>query len=358
MRTYSGTILLGLILCVLSKPLSAQVKNQALRGFPVVFYTEETSFAVGGLGIFTFDFENNLDSGKPSQINFGAAYTLEKQLLLYFPYELYLQQNNWRLDGEIGYYRYTYKYYGIGSNTPESNEETYRVNFPRVQINALRKVSRNIYAGVSYWYDRYDITNIQPGGLLDTNNPTGTSGGAHSGLGIASIYDTRDNIFYSTSGSYLELQGLIDQSWTGSDYDFFQLSLDARTFHTNAYDHTLGFNFVSKFTGGNVPFQKLALLGGPKQMRGYLEGRYRDKVYLTTQAEYRVPVYKSFGAVIFSSVGNVAQNLSDFPLTNLEWTLGPGLRYMIDENRKVNIRLDAGFGPGVSGFVLTIGEAF
>ncbi|WP_421775012.1 BamA/TamA family outer membrane protein [Gracilimonas sp.] len=358
MRNRTVFILIGFVLCLLSKPLNAQIKNTSLRGFPVVFYTEETNFAVGGLGILTFDFENNLSSGKPSQINFGAAYTLEQQLLIYFPYELYLQQNNWRLDGEIGYYRYTYKYYGIGNNTPDSNEETYRVNFPRVQVNALHKVSRNIYAGLSYWFDQYDITNIKSGGLLDTNNPTGTAGGTHSGIGITTVYDTRDNIFYSRSGSYLELQGLIDRSWTGSDYDFFQLSFDARTFHTNSFNHTLGVNFVSKFTGGNVPFQKLALLGGPKQMRGYLEGRFRDKKYLTAQTEYRIPVYKRFSAVAFASVGNVAPELSEFPFTDLKWTVGPGLRYMIDENRKVNIRLDAGFGLGVSGFVLTIGEAF
>jgi hypothetical protein len=40
--------------------LKAQIKNPSLRGFPVAFYTEETCFAFGGLGIYTFDFENSL----------------------------------------------------------------------------------------------------------------------------------------------------------------------------------------------------------------------------------------------------------------------------------------------------------
>ncbi|HBX64717.1 MAG TPA: hypothetical protein DEG32_00615, partial [Balneolaceae bacterium] len=186
--------------------VQAQIKNTSLRGFPVAFYTEETSFAFGGLGILTFDFESNLTSLKPSQINFGAAYTLENQLLIYFPYELYLYDNDWRFEGEVGYYRYTYKYYGIGNNTPDSNEETYRVNFPRVQVSALRKVSDDIYAGLSYWYDGYDITSIKQNGLLDSNEPDGVSGGINSGFGITSIYDTRDNIFYTKDGEFLEFK--------------------------------------------------------------------------------------------------------------------------------------------------------
>jgi outer membrane translocation and assembly module TamA len=338
--------------------LQAQVIDPALRGFPVVFYTEETSFAFGGLGILTFDFESNRNSAKPSQINFGAAYTLENQLLLYFPYELYLQNNDWRFEGEIGYYRYTYKYYGIGNDTPESNEETYRVNFPRVQVSALRKVSDDIYAGLSYWYDGYDITSIKQNGLLDSNEPSGVDGGVNSGIGITSIYDSRDNIFYTKNGEFIEFKALWDRSWTDSDFSFHQVTLDASTFHTNRFDHTLGINFFAETTGGEVPFQRLALLGGPKQMRGYLEGRYRDKNYLTLQTEYRIPVYKRFGLVAFGSVGDVAPSFSAFSISELKWTIGPGLRYMIDSDRKVNIRLDAGFGKGVSGFALTIGEAF
>ncbi|MDR9416202.1 MAG: BamA/TamA family outer membrane protein [Gracilimonas sp.] len=351
-------ILYLLIMCLSATKVAAQIKDPSLRGFPVVFYTEETNFAFGGLGILTFDLSSNLNSSNPSQINFGAAYTLEDQVLIYFPFELYAQDNNWRYDGEIGYYRYTYKYYGIGFNTPQANLETYKVNFPRIQFNALHKFSNGIYAGLSYWFDGYDITNIQEGGLLDLNGPTGASGGIISGIGVASVYDTRDNIFYTKDGEFAELRFLLDRNWTGSDFNFYHLTTQASTFHTNQMDHTLGFNVFGEFTGGEVPFHRLGLLGGPKQMRGYLEGRYRDHVYISVQSEYRLNIHKRIGMVVFASAGNVAPNLASFSLTNLKWSLGPGLRYRIDKDRKVNIRFDAGFGPGVSGFVLTIGEAF
>ena len=41
---------------------------------------------------------------------------------------------------------------------------------------------------------------------------------------------------------------------------------------------------------GDVPLRSLASLGGANSMRGYYDGRYRDKDQIVFQAEYRVPV--------------------------------------------------------------------
>lgn len=94
-------------------------------------------------------------------------------------------------------------------------------------------------------------------------------------------------------------------------------------------------------------------------MRGYYEGRYKDKQEFVIQTEYRMPIYKRIGAVIFGGVGNVNDKVSDFSLNKLKYSYGAGLRFAINKSEKLNIRIDYGIAGGINkGFYLQIGEAF
>jgi len=74
--------------------------------------------------------------------------------------------------------------------------------------------------------------------------------------------------------------------------------------------------------------------------------------------EYRMSVWKRFGAVGFASVGKVAHKLSDFTLKNLKYAYGFGIRFAIDPEERLNIRLDFGFTKDSSGVYFTVMEAF
>jgi hypothetical protein len=92
-------------------------------------------------------------------------------------------------------------------------------------------------------------------------------------------------------------------------------------------------------------------------MRGYLEGRYRDKNLLVVQTEYRFPLVWRFRGALFAGVGDVAPRLDRFTLDALKPSYGLGLRYLIDPVEKICIRFDFGFGRGTSGFYFTANEA-
>jgi len=94
----------------------------SLSGFPVVFFLPETSLSFGAAGILVFN-AGKKKAWRKSQISLGFAYTLKNQILNFVPYELYFKQN-WKLNGEVGYYRYFFNYYGIGSDTQEENLES------------------------------------------------------------------------------------------------------------------------------------------------------------------------------------------------------------------------------------------
>lgn len=337
---------------------SVTIKRNSFFGLPIAYYSPETDWAFGATGIYAFRFKNESSKSRPSQITLGFAYTLNKQVLFYLPYQFFAKEQQYNMYGELGYYLYSYQFYGIGNDTKEEDIEIYKVNYPRIRVNALKLLRPNLYGGFRYWMDDFDIKEIKEGGILDTQPITGNQGGLLSGAGLVLNYDNRNNIFFPTKGYFVELVSFVNGNYLGSDFNFRKFTLDANTYF-GFKNQVIALNFYSEFTGGTVPFNQLALLGGNKKMRGYFEGRLRDNHQIVLQSEYRFPIYKKrFRGVLFGGIGQVANQFSDFNFSTLKYTYGAGLRILINEKERIHIRLDAGFGKETSGYYITIGEAF
>jgi hypothetical protein len=326
--------------------------------FPVAYYAPETKLAVGILGAYTFYNKKDSAQKRPSQIQVGAAYTFNKQLLFYIPFRIYTRQNNFVFYGEAGYYKYSYFFYGIGNNQAQDYKELYKVNFPRIRINALRKVTEKLYAGVRYWLEDYNITSNDSGKQLSTGIIPGNKGSFVSGIGSVINYDTRDNIFYPSKGVFIDAGAQFYGNSTGSIYKYSRYTFDGSIFFSAKNKNVWALNVFADFVNGNaIPFNHLALLGGNKKMRGYYEGRYRDKNLLALGGEYRLHLYKRFGAVAFANAGAVNNETLKLP-AYIRATAGAGIRYALNKSEKLNIRLDYGIGKNTSGIYFTIGEAF
>jgi outer membrane protein assembly factor BamA len=116
---------------------------------------------------------------------------------------------------------------------------------------------------------------------------------------------------------------------------------------------------VGQFQGGEVPFRELANLGGANLLRGYYEGRYRDRQLLAAQAEVRRVLFGRFNGVLFGGVGQVGNTLGDFNQGSVKVAGGAGLRFRFNRRDRLNVRLDYGVGSGKSsGVYFGIGEAF
>jgi hypothetical protein len=107
-----------------------------------------------------------------------------------------------------------------------------------------------------------------------------------------------------------------------------------------------------------VPFQLLSKLGGSVMMRGYYEGRYRAYDMIIFQTEYRFPVWRRFGLVVFAGLGDVTGKMTKFRIRDFKVSAGFGARYLFVPEEKLNLRFDFGFGKGTSGFYIDFTEAF
>ncbi len=333
-------------------------KRFSFTPLPVVYYTPETRWAFGAVGFFSFRFKNQSAESRNSQFQLGAAYTQEKQSLFYLPFQLYYDNDEYYTFGELGYYKYTYNFWGVGDETKAVAEENYEVNYPRLRLNFTKLFAKHFYAGVRYWFDNYEVGKVAKNGILDTKQAFGAEGGIVSSLGLIGIYDSRDNYNYPSKGEYIEFVVTQNGEYFGSSFEFTRLSLDYVKYLNVYKKHILALNAYVVNMYGNPPFNELALLGGRRKMRGYYEGRFRDKNLIVLQGEYRLPLFWRLGAVAFGGIANVADDFGNFDASNFKATYGGGIRFALDQDDKVNIRLDYGIGKATNGFYLTIGEAF
>lgn len=353
-------LFLSFFLLLLAFQTDAQIDSTRYKtrffGLPVVFYAPETRLGFGAASILSFKTNPSDSLLRPSQVTLGGAYTLEKQLLLYTPFDLWFHKNDYQAKGELGFYKYFYRYSGNGNST--SQEETYDVIFPRVRAEFTRRIWKQIYGGMKYSFDDFNITRVENGGILDQQMVTGFNGGRISGLGAIAKWDTRNSVFYPTKGWYVEGSYLRFGRSIGSEYVYDLNWIDARKYIGFKKDRVLAIQAYARLSQGTVPFFHLSQMGGNQRMRGYLEGRYRDKQLLGWQVEYRTPVFWRIGLVAFAGNAVVADRIANFQSKYLRTTAGGGLRFQIDRERKINLRLDYAFSRESSGFYVTIGEAF
>src|SRR6185436_9856296 len=130
------------------------------------FYTPETRFGFGGSAVFIFNFRKDSLFAPKSSVNMGLAYTQNKQVLFYLPFNLFIRNRSYQVYGEFAYNKYNYNFYGVGNEMPASYVEKYGVEFPRIRITLLKKLARNFYAGPRYAYDKYSLFNLDSSGLL------------------------------------------------------------------------------------------------------------------------------------------------------------------------------------------------
>jgi hypothetical protein len=94
--------------------------------------------------------------------------------------------------------------------------------------------------------------------------------------------------------------------------------------------------------GQQVPFYFQRTLGGPDDLRGFRQYRFRDRNLLLLQAEYRWEVFTAMDAAIFYDAGKVSATRDDLNLRDLERDYGIGVRFGSDNG--VSLRVEGAFG--------------
>lgn len=332
-------------------------KKYDFIAIPLIFYLPETRLGFGAASNLSLHWKNQDVDERPTQFTIGAAYTLNKQLLSYISYQIYTVKEIFWFRGELGYYDYVYPFFGIGQEIAEESSNFFS-KYPRLRIDAMHQLIPDVFVGLSYRFDDYDVTSIDN----DQNVFDGVdiSDGITSGLGFVAVVDTRNIINYPSEGMLFDLVYHVNNDATGATFDYSALQLSFSKY-LNLGNNVLAINYNSVNIFGDAPFYELALFGGGKRSRGYIEGEYRANNSFAIQAEYRVRFknkLKRFGAVIFASAGQIFDDFEELGFQNTRPAVGTGLRFLLSPEQNLNLRLDTGIGRNGLQFYLTFAEAF
>lgn len=330
---------------------------------PIVSYSPETNLGFGIGAKYLFKFNGSGDETRTSNMPVSFLYTLNNQFFVYSGFEIFTNQEKWVISGNIIFQNYPRLYYGIGQNSPDTNEEIYDTYQFLIEPIILKQAfTRYLFLGGGLRYNTIYDTTIEENGLLDTNMPTGFDGSTSTGVELALLYDSRDNILNASKGWYFEFTRGFYNTSLGGTHDFDLTRFDLRHYMkiSQKNDDVLAFQAIGHFANGDVPLAELALFGNEQIMRGYIEGRYIEENLLAAQVEYRKTFKDSrFGIVAFVGAGDVFSKSTDLSLGDLKLNYGVGLRFMLDKKEKLNIRFDYGAGNESDGnFYVNIAEAF
>ena len=264
-------------------------------------------------------------------------------------------QDKFRMDYTLHFYSFPSYIWGLGYDM--GNNDANKTELERWQIqlksNFLVRIAQNIYMGPMFSLDFIEAKKLERPELIGYMDRKISN----LGIGFAVVADSRDVITNPHKGYYINLTQCFRPKFLGNDYAFSTTDLRMSYYRNVWKGGMLAGELRTEFNWGNPSWAMMAKLGSSYSMRGYYEGRYRDKHKMEGQIELRQHLWKRNGAVFWIGAGNVFDKFSSLRLSRTLPNCGLGYRW--EFKKDVNVRLDYGFGKdGQSGFMFNINEAF
>lgn len=340
-------------------------RSPSFLPLPVLSYAQETGWKIGVLGLYSFYTDRRDSTIRNSSISAAMSYTTKKQTYLNLASDIWTPGNKYHYTSEVRYRNFPYEYYGIGSHTLVANKEILKEKRFRINGAIEKNMARHWYTGVRAGFDYFNYDNAVSTGIFAIDPPYGSDGGKILYVGLSQTYDSRNTNTYTTKGQLAKITLSYAPDFFGKDnYTGAFATLDYRYFHTLSPRLVLGANGkMLSFFSDKVPFYLLPQLGSDELMRGYYQGRYRDRNMMAAQSELRYRLTQRLGIVAFGGMGTV-YGKEKLSINNVKPNYGGGLRYFFDLERNLSIRIDYGIGEQHSGekrqagWYFSLGEAF
>jgi len=284
----------------------------------------------------------------------------ETRTSIFFPDESYL------LKGVLAFSKFPLPFFGVGSGTKSEDQVDISFNQFIFEPLLLKKVIPNFFIGGGWRLNTFrQVELLEESELFPEDiNIQDSLGSISSGLEFAITIDSRDNVLNASKGVFAEFTHGVYNEAFGSSSNFMLTSLDFRKYFTvseNRPNDVIAFEIFTRFSWNDTPILELSSLGGPELLRGYQEGRFRDRHAFFGQVEYRWQALERIGLVFFGGIGEVFDEVSEIEFGDAKYSLGTGLRLKIVKSENLNIRIDFALGLGREtdqNFYLGIAEAF
>lgn len=325
---------------------------------PGPFYTPELGLGIGTAVVGMYRPDPNDTVSQNSTLTLSGYFSSTGAFGVTLQNYAFFAEDDWRffLNGALSNTPTYFWGQGFTAGDNDSQKQQYTAQVLDLRPTLYRRLDPNVYFGVGW------TLNAQHAGEIDDNDPPNiqqTADGASIlslGGSVELSWDDRDFVPNPRRGQYASVRYTRFTPQTGSDTRFDQYQLHYSRYHSLDDNNVLAWELDGAFTQGDVPWSMMPLLGSNQRMRGYYEGRYRDKNVVSGQLEYRRKLDWRHGVVAWLGAGTMGPSFH--ALDDGRWLPSAGIGYRFEFKPRVNVRLDYGIGKGSNGFYFQVGEAF
>ena len=318
-------------------------------------YASDTKFGLGLVAAGLYRTDPNDSILPPSNVSLYGDVSSVGFYMLGVRGNHIAPKGRYRIDYHLYFYSFPADFWGIGyeMGDNDANKSDMKRWQAQAEVSFLFRVADNFYIGPMASYDYVIGKHIERPELLQGMDQHTWNVGA----GVSLVYDNRDNLTNPHRGIYLNINQMFRPRFMGNDYAFSTTAFRFDAYQRLGKGTVLAEDIGANLNFGNPSWGMMAELGGTHSMRGYYEGRYRDKHSLEATVELRQHVWKRNGIVVWVGAGTIFPKFSALRSKQILPNAGVGYRWEFKKN--VNVRLDYGFGKsGQSGFLFNINGAF
>lgn len=317
-------------------------------------YNKTTSLGIGGgvSGLYSWDRTDSLL--QRSNINAFFSIYVSGMYLLTLNGNNYMRHDAQRWSYKARFKRQPTDFWGIGFQNGINNDQ--KSSYDAMQLyfrgDYVFRVAPNLYLGPQVEINNINARDMERPDLIRGQSTEVLS----TGIGAVFQYDSRDVATNASRGNYLRMsQMFYPQLQHGSKFMRTELTYSA---YRRAWKGAiLAMEAHGMFNyGDKVPWTMLAMVGEGSHMRGYYEGRYRDKLLMEGQVELRQHLWKRIGMAVFAGAANAFPDFHRIYFHQILPNAGVGFRWEFKKN--VNLRVDFGMTKNKPGIEFNMNEAF
>jgi hypothetical protein len=324
-------------------------KSLIIVPIPMSSPTFGTGLILGG-AYFYSQTEEEKKAQPASFTGAAAGYTSNKSVFGGVMQQNYLDGDKWRFTGIGGAMDFNFTLIPPTAGVKE-DLLGWNISGYFFQASLLRRIKGNWYAGGYLRYldvDQELTLNTPSGDFSDASNITAP------GVGLNLDYDSRDVPTNAYKGRFLELKAMFNEQTQDGGEPYQGYLARFRSYHQLLDKLVLALDVNACARSGSIPLWDTCRV----PLRGYSATDYLGKKSAWGQVEARWKFYKRWGLVGFAGAGKLTEKFTSLTDDTVIPSYGVGIRFMVLESQRINIRVDYARSNDSDAWYLSVGEAF
>lgn len=329
-------------------------------------YNPEMQFLIAGGVLVSWKTGRNPLRVQRSTLSSTISYSTTGAINVSTSLSSFWHEDKLRINADIAYKDMSDNYWGVGYDAgvdPWNGDGTthYHREWFKLAPRVVWGVAKHLLIGGAVEWNHTIATDVNPTMAADPDYLLHGNDIKNNGIGGVIQYDSRDVAANAWTGTYAALTAMSFGGFMGGNNSYQTYLLDFRHYRAlGRQGRTLAWQVKSRIGAHDIPWTELSLVGTGYDLRGYVEGRFRDRATLIALLEYRQMFTRSdgrlsrHGFVLWTGAGALGADLQH--LRGIIPNGGAGYRFELQP--RSNVRIDIGAGRHSSGVYFNFTEAF